>query len=117
MATIVDTRPPALEDRERRLLQILQRVWTYAITTKSDYAREYADEIAQASSAGFLTTQVAPGYAERHGDTITQGENQKVAAFGRLWKITPEGLEFLYANGDLIAEDEARRYEEDFLND
>lgn len=109
MTTIVDTRPPAMEDRERRLLGLLQRVWTYAITTKSDYAREYADEIAQASSAGFLTTQVAPGYVSDEGEILM------AVAYGRLWKITPTGLQFLYDQGDQIAADEVAQYIEGYV--
>lgn len=82
-----------------RLLAALQRVWTYARSTKSDFAREYADEIAQAASAGYITTQVAPGPYDPDFDV-----------FGRLWKITPAGLTVLWVNSDLIAEEEVANF-------
>jgi hypothetical protein len=62
-------------------VHLLQRVWTYVVTTKSDDARAFADEIAEGSSRGFLTTQVVP-----HGNV-----------HGRIWKVTPRGLTFLFA--------------------
>ena len=101
--TIIDTRPSDNEARECRLLALLQRVWTYAITTKSDYARDYADEIAQASSAGFITTQVPPGY------------DQPAQSYGRLWKVTPDGLNYLYENAFRIAAAEVAQYEADYV--
>jgi hypothetical protein len=72
---IVDTRPPGEDGRKAALVHLLQRVWTYEVTTKSDDARAFADEIAEGSSRGLLTTQVVP-----HGKT-----------FGRIWKLTPLG--------------------------
>lgn len=98
---IGDPRPPALEDREVRLLQLLQRVWTYAITTKSDYARDYADELAEASSRGFLTTAVVPSRS----------------IFGRLWKMTPTGLQHLYDLSDRIADNEVIQYAQAYCAD
>ena len=103
MTTITDTRPSDNEERECRLLALLQRVWTFAITTKSDYARDYADEIAQAASAGFITTQVPPGY------------DQPAQYYGRLWKVTPDGLNFLYENASRIAAQEVAQYEADYV--
>ena len=96
---IIDTRPANNAEREQRLLALLQRVWTYAITTKSDLARDYADEIAQASSAGLLTTEVLPN----------------TGIYGRLWKITPDGLDHLWENAEAIATEEAVKYLEDFV--
>lgn len=78
----------------RSLLSLLQRVWTYPITTKSDVARECADEIAQAASHGYITTVIVPTH------TLT----------GRIWKITPDGLAYLYANAAIIATDEVENY-------
>jgi hypothetical protein len=57
---IVDTRPPGEDGRKAALVHLLQRVWTYEVTTKSDDARAFADEIAEGSSRGLLTTQVVP---------------------------------------------------------
>ncbi|MFZ3194101.1 MAG: hypothetical protein WA154_12965 [Moraxellaceae bacterium] len=99
MKTIVDERPPTEQAREYNLLCLLQRVWTYAQTTKSDLTRVYADEIAEGSSRGFLTTQVVPGRG----------------IYGRLWKITPTGLQWLYDNAERIAEEEVANYVESFV--
>lgn len=98
---IEDPRPPERDAREARLLQLLQRVWTFAITTKSDYSREYADEIAEAASRGFVTTAVVPGRD----------------LFGRLWKITPAGCSFLYEQADRIADQEVVNYAEAYCAD
>lgn len=98
---ITDARPSDNEGRDHRLLSLLQRVWTYAITTKSDRAREYADEIAQAASAGFLTTEVLPN----------------TGVFGRLWKVTPLGLTYLWDKADAVATEEALKYLEDYTAD
>lgn len=92
-----DTRPVG-EERERRLLCLLQRAWTYSFTTKADYARLFADEIAEATSRSFMTTIVIPG-RELHG---------------RLWKITPEGLAYLWANAAAIADEEVANYVEEY---
>lgn len=96
MADITDPRPPEEKEREQRLLFLLQRVWTYAFTTKSDMARDYADELAEASSRGFLTTQVV------HGRDM----------FGRVWKITVPGLLWLADNANRIADQEVSNYAE-----
>ncbi len=90
-----------------RLLALLQRVWTYSITTKSDYARAYADEIAQGASAGFLTTQIAPG-------DITK---QDRPVFGRVWKVTPQGMAYLYEHADLIGQAEIDQYIEGYVEE
>jgi hypothetical protein len=79
---VEDPRPPTQGERTAELVLVLSRLWTYSATTKSDEARIYADEIAEAASRGFITTSVAP-----HG-TI----------YGRLWKLTPSGLQFLFTN-------------------
>lgn len=91
---IKDYRPPGPDDRERELLHVLQRVWTFAITTKSDDARFYADVVAEGLSRGFLTTLVA------------YGEN----VYGRLLKVTVAGLQFLADNGERIAREEVENY-------
>jgi hypothetical protein len=88
----VDTRPPGEDGRKAALVHILQRVWTYAVLTKSDDARAFADEIAEASSRGLLTTQVIPS------GTV----------YGRIWKVTPSGVKFLFANANLLTGEEVR---------
>jgi len=79
---VEDPRPFDETARSQELVQVLSRLWTYSITTKSDEARLYADEIAEASSRGFITTSVAPN------GTL----------YGRLWKLTPQGLDYLFTN-------------------
>ncbi len=98
--TLTDARPADASLRLRRLTSCLQRVWTYPITTKSDSAREYADEIAEAASHSYITTVVVPSR------TYT----------GRLWKITPHGLAFLYQHSDIIADDEVENYVQSFCD-
>lgn len=95
---IIDKRPPGAEAREVNLLCLLQRVWTYAFTTKSDLARAYADEIAEGASRGFLTTEVVP----------------RRPIHGRLWKVTPTGLEYLFEHAGRIADEEVANYVESF---
>jgi hypothetical protein len=50
-------------------------------TTRSDYARQYAEAIAAAACQGFITTEVP-----REG-------------FGSIWRPTPLGLDALFING------------------
>ena len=71
---------------------MLHRLWTYALTTKANEVREYADEVAEAASRGFITTSIVP-----------QG-----TIFGRLWKLTPEGLVFLFDHATDVASEEYR---------
>jgi hypothetical protein len=98
---IEDLRPPDEAAREANLLRLLQRVWTYSFTTKSDLAREWADEIAEGASRGFLTTAVVPGRP----------------IHGRLWKVTAQGLTHLFAQADAIADEEVRNYAQSFCQE
>jgi len=61
----------------QRLIDVLNRAWMNPPMTKSDFVREYADEIAAASSMGLITTK------------------KFEAVYGRIWLITVSGLEFL----------------------
>lgn len=92
MNTLKDTRPPGEDGRKAALVHLLQRVWTYEVTSKSDDARAFADEIAEGSSRGLLTTQVVP-----HGKL-----------WGRIWKLTPKGCTFLFHNANLLSDEEVR---------
>lgn len=87
-----DTRPPGEDGRKAALVHALQRIWTYVVSTKSDDARAFADEIAEGSSRGLLTTQVVPGGI----------------VYGRIWKITPSGVKLLFANAHLLTDEEVR---------
>ena len=57
---------------------VLEKAWLSAFMTKSDFARANADGVATASSLGLITTQT----------------DEKT--FGRLWVITPKGLNTLW---------------------
>lgn len=91
---IEDPRSFDQEERTRDLVRVLHRLWTYSFTTKSDEARVFADEIAEAASRGFITTEVVP-FGALHG---------------RLWKLTPDGVDFLYLNTALIAHEQEEAY-------
>jgi hypothetical protein len=56
---------------------VLTVAWTSPFSTKSNFAREFADEIAMAASLGWITSQ---------------GADRR---FGRCWYVTPEGLAIL----------------------
>lgn len=91
---VEDTRPPDRDGRHLELTLVLQHLWVYAITTKSDFAREYADAIAEAACRGLITTAVVP-----HG-----------SLHGRLWKPTAKGLTFLFDHANLIADTQEADY-------
>lgn len=57
------------------LFWLLQSVWRNPPTTKSDFARAHATELAWACSQGFVTTKNVPE-----------------PTYGNVWRITPEGL-------------------------
>lgn len=59
------------------LKQVLHTIWTYQVTTKSDFAREYADYVAMAASMGFISTRIM-----EH-------------VYGRQWQVTARGLDVL----------------------
>jgi hypothetical protein len=85
------------EWREARMCLIiacLDSIWASPPTTKSDWAREYADEIAEMASKGFITTQIAI-----HPDTD----------FGRVWKITLTGLTVLTQHSFLLDQEQIHR--------
>jgi hypothetical protein len=93
----MDPRPAAELERDTALLLVLQKLWTYSLTTKSDDVRSYADEIAEAASRGFITTIVIPNGS----------------LHGRLWKLTPKGTQFLWDEADRLLNEEdhyAARY-------
>lgn len=87
---VEDKRPPDRDGRTLELVLVLQHLWTYSYSTKSDFAREWADAIAEAASRGFVTTAIVPGGS----------------VFGRLWKPTDRGLSFLFDNAALIQNQE-----------
>lgn len=62
---------------EKRMADILFRVWTGNVTVKSDFAREQAGVIAACASEGYLTSRIGNGI------------------YVPAWLVTPVGLEFL----------------------
>ena len=62
---------------DKNIGQVLYRAWSGGFTTKSDFARVYANQVAVAASLGYITTQV-------RGHT-----------FGTTWLITKDGLSIL----------------------
>ncbi len=89
---IEDTRPAAKQEREAALIHLLQRVWTYSVSTKSDDARAFADEVIEAAHRQLLTTQIVPGGT----------------FYGRLLKLTAAGVTHLEANAFLLTQEEER---------
>ena len=67
----------------QKLIDVLWAAWGGGFSTKSNFARDYADYVAVAASSGLITTHIT-------GPT-----------FGRFWLIAPKGLERLW----LIKED------------
>jgi hypothetical protein len=59
-----------------KLTDILYRAWRYPFTTKSDFARVWADMVAMAASDGLITTKQATGL------------------YGNTWLITSKGLKY-----------------------
>lgn len=89
---IEDARPPDQGLRDAAVVHLLQRVWTYPVTTKSDDARVYADEVAEAASRKLITTAIVPPASAR--------------IYGRIWKVTPRGLAFLFRHAALLTSEE-----------
>lgn len=65
----------------QRLMTVLYRVWSGQITTKSDLSRHYADEIAEAASRGWITTEI-----------LRPRDND----YGRQWRMTAAGITALH---------------------
>lgn len=56
---------------------VLRRAWLQGFRTKSNFAREYADQVAIAASVGLISTKI--------------GKDQ----FDKTWHITRKGMDFL----------------------
>jgi hypothetical protein len=57
---------------------VVRRAWDRGFTVSSDFARQAAPLVAQAASAGFITTRIATN------------------EWGTTWRVTPEGLAYLW---------------------
>lgn len=73
---------------EQNALLVLAESHFKGFTTKSNFARKHADEVAMLACSGFITNHVGG----------TQWSN--------LWKVTAEGLSFLAFMMDEIEEDD-----------
>lgn len=62
------------------LIRVLDEIFQQHATTKSNFSRLYADEIAEAACRGLITTR----------ESFTP-----FAPFGRTWRITRRGLAVL----------------------
>lgn len=62
---------------DKNLRAVLEKAWRGGFTTKSDFARRFANQVAVAASLGYITTQVR-GFS-----------------FGSTWLITKDGLSIL----------------------
>lgn len=60
-----------------RVNTVLKRAWLFGFRTKSNFAREYADEVAIAASLSFITTKIGKEH------------------FDKTWHITRKGLDYL----------------------
>lgn len=67
-----------------KLNDVLFRSYTHGFAVSSNYARRYAQEVAALASLGLITTKVVRG---------------KHPAFGRMWRISLDGMKFLSEEG------------------
>lgn len=82
--------------RAALLVECLDVIWSNTPKTKSDFAREYANEIAELCSGGCITTKLSPTPAAEYGTT---------------WKVTPNGLRMLYLLAPVLLGQEAQTRE------
>lgn len=66
---------------DEKTLHALQTIYLAPRTVQSDFAREYAQQIGSLASQGCISTK----------------EDRNT--YGRLWRITPPGLQQLIAHG------------------
>lgn len=69
-----------------KLTDVLFMAWKNPFTTKSDYARCWADLVGMAASDGFITTRLATGL------------------YGNKWMVTARGLRYMEMRGYDTAE-------------
>lgn len=60
-----------------KVIVVLKRAWLVGFRTKSNFAREFADEVAIAASLGLISTKI--------------GKDQ----FDKTWHITRKGMDYL----------------------
>lgn len=67
-----------------KLNTVLHIAYIEGFSVQSNFARKFAQEVAALASLGMITTKVVRG---------------QTPVFGRVWRITKEGLEFLSEEG------------------
>jgi hypothetical protein len=67
-----------------KLNDVLFRSYTHGFAVSSNYARRYSQEVAALGSMGLITTKVVRGSSP---------------VFGRIWRITLDGMKFLSDEG------------------
>lgn len=67
-----------------RINGVLRHTYFKGYSVQSNYARKYAQEVAALASLGMITTQVVRG---------------QTPVFGRIWRVTKAGMEFLSDEG------------------
>jgi hypothetical protein len=67
-----------------KLNDVLFRAYTHGFSISSNYARRYSQEVAALASLNLITTKVVRG---------------KTPAFGRMWRVTLNGMKFLSEEG------------------
>lgn len=60
-----------------KVIVVLKKAWLVGFRTKSNFAREFADEVAIAASLGLISTKI--------------GKDQ----FDKTWHITRKGMDYL----------------------
>lgn len=67
-----------------KLNDVLFRSYTHGFAVSSNYARHYAQEVGALASMSLITTKVVRGSSP---------------AFGRIWRISLDGMKFLSEEG------------------
>jgi len=67
-----------------KINEVLFKSYTSGFAVQSNYARRYAQEVAALASMNMITTKVTRGSAPQ---------------FGRMWRITLDGMKFLSEEG------------------
>ena len=66
------------------VLSVIAQAWSEGFTTRSDFARQHAEQVAVAACRGLITTK----------DPVS-GDWQ------RKWRVTPKGAEYLFHDESL----------------
>lgn len=70
--------------QRNKVNDVLLKSYTHGFAVQSNYARKHAQEVGALASMGFITTKVVRGNAP---------------VFGRMWRITLQGMKLLSEEG------------------